>query len=191
MPKKCLFLDMYRIFFKFKFFYCKICDFIPFNTPSQQIITLFFSNQICFIVKSTISSHITFPTYQQLHYFFNLNLFYCKLNNFIPSPTCSHATTGNPTGISLTIIKRRPCHFLTQTPLKLSLILHFYYIFPIFSLYCIYTTFPHFFPILHLHYFSTHLPYTISLTLLFPISSLYYFSSIFLITSLYPLQSVM
>ena len=43
MPKKCLFLDMYRIFFKFKFFYCKICDFIPFNTPSQQIITLFFS----------------------------------------------------------------------------------------------------------------------------------------------------
>ena len=142
-------------------FYCKIHDFIAYNLPP--------------------------PTNNYIK-FFNLNLFYCKLNNFIPSPTCSHATTGNPTGISLTIIKRRPCHFLTQTPLKLSLFLHFYYIF---SIYFIYTTFPHFFPILHLHYFSTHLPYTISLTLLFPISSLYYFSSIFLITSLYPLQSVM
>ena len=58
--------------------------------------------------------------------------------------------------------------------------------FPIFSLYCIYTTFPHFFPILHLHYISPffpilHLhyispffPYT-AFTLLFHASSLYYF----------------
>ena len=168
--------DNYINFFKSNLFYCKIHDLISFNLPP--------------------------PTNNYIK-FFNLNLFFCKLNNFIPSPTYSHATTGNPTGISLTIIKRRPCHFLTQTPLKLSLFLHFYYIFPffsytaftlhfpIFSIYCIYTTFPHFFPILHLHYFSTHLPYTISLTLHFPISSLYYFSSIFLITSLYPLQSVM
>lgn len=150
----------YINFFKSNLFYCKIHDFIAYNLPP--------------------------PTNNYIK-FFNLNLFYCKLNNFIPSPTYSHATTGNPIGISLTIIKRRPCHFLTQTPLKLSLFLHF----PNFYIYCIYTTFPHFFPILHLHYFSTHLPYTISLTLLFPISSLYYFSSIFLITSLYPLQSVM
>ena len=113
-------------------------------------------------------------------------MFYCKLSNFIPSPTCSHAITGNSTGISLTIIKRRPCHSLTQTPLKLSLFLHFYYIFPIFfvyciyttfphfSLYCIYTTFSHFFHILHLHYISPFFPYT-AFTLLFHASSLYYF----------------
>lgn len=192
MPKKCLSPNIYRIFLKFKLFYCKICDFIPFNTPWQQIITLIFFKSNLFYCKihDFIAYNLPPPTNNYIK-FFNLNLFFCKLNNFIPSPTYSHATTGNPIGISLTIIKRRPCHFLTQTPLKLSLFLHFYYIFPIFYIYCIYTTFPHFFPILHLHYFSTHLPYTISLTLLFPISSLYYFSSIFLITSLYPLQSVM
>lgn len=120
-------------------FYCKIHDLISFNLPP--------------------------PTNNYIK-FFNLNLFYCKLSNLIPSPTCSHATTGNPIGISLTIIKRRPCHFLTQTPLKLSLFLHFYYIFPIFtytaftlhfpifSLYCIYTTFPRIFPILLFFYLS-------------------------------------
>ena len=136
----------YINFFKSNLFYYKIHDLISFNLPP--------------------------PTNNYIK-FFNLNLFYCKLNNFIPSPTYSHATTGNPTGISLTIIKRRPCHFLTQTPLKLSLFLHFYYIFPfftytaftlhfpIFSLYCIYTTFPRIFPILFpLLYFSPYLPYT-------------------------------
>lgn len=130
----------YINFFKSNLFYCKIHDFIAYNLPP--------------------------PTNNYIK-FFNLNLFYCKLNNFIPSPTCSHATTGNPTGISLTIIKRRPCHFLTQTPLKLSLFLHFYYIFPIFtytaftlffhasSLYYFpYSTFPHIFPILPFFYLS-------------------------------------
>ena len=114
-------------------FYCKIHDFIAYNLPP--------------------------PTNNYIK-FFNLNLFYCKLNNFIPSPTCSHATTGNPTGISIPIIKRRPCHFLTQTPLQLSLFLHFplYYIFTTSSPYLPYTAFslhlPHIFPILLFFYLS-------------------------------------
>lgn len=143
----------YIIFFKSNLFYCKIHDFIAYNLPP--------------------------PTNNYIK-FFNLNLFYCKLNNFIPSPTCSHATTGNPTGISLTIIKRRPCHFLTQTPLKLSLFLHFYYIFPIFFIYCIYTTFSPFFPYtaftLHFPIFFLYCIYT-TFPRIFPILfTLLYFS---------------
>lgn len=148
-----------------------------------------------------------FPTYSQQTITLNSSIlifFYCNFYDFIPFPTCSPADstlnisispyfvvipTVIPTIFSTTLPhryrhsglpsqqfpsqqfstqasppppKKRLCHFLTQTPLLFSHISHF--------------------PISRILLFLVYYYF---------LFCLHYFSSIFLITSLYPLQSVM